>query len=51
MKEYKNAEDKGDADAKKAAEGKIISIYKSNNMVIDARDVASLVAKNAAKLK
>ena len=47
MKEYKNA--KTDEDKNKAAQ-KIIDIYKSKNMVIDAHDVQKLVEKNAAAL-
>lgn len=47
MKEYKNAKDQN---AKDTAAEKIISIYKSNNMVIDNRDVESLVNKNKDKL-
>lgn len=44
MKEYQTAKDKSNA------ESKIISIYKSRGMVIDARDVQNLVANNAKAL-
>lgn len=47
MKEYKDAKDEA---GKKSAADKIISIYKSRQMVIDAHDVQNLVNKNASKL-
>lgn len=47
MKEYKNATDKNQRDN---AAKKIIDIYKNNNIVIDYRDVKSLVDKNSKKL-
>ena len=48
MKEYKNAKTKEDEN--KAAQ-KIIDIYKSRHMTIDAHDVQKLVEKNAAALE
>lgn len=48
MKEYKNAKSE---DEKSAAANKIINIYKSRNMVIDAHDVQKLVEKNAGALE
>lgn len=48
MKEYKNA--KSDEERTTAA-NKIINIYKSRNMVIDAHDVQKLVEKNSAALE
>lgn len=47
MKEYNEAKDNN---SKKAAEDKIINIYKSKNMVIDAHDVQTLVDKNKNNL-
>lgn len=47
MKEYKNAKDEN---GKTNAANKIINIYKSKNIVIDAHDVQNLVNKNANKL-
>lgn len=41
---------KGNEEAKKAAANKIINIYKSKNMVIDAHDVQTLVDKNKGSL-
>lgn len=41
---------KGDDSAKKTAADKIISIYKSKGMVIDAHDVQTLVEKNKGSL-
>lgn len=46
MKEHKN----GDKDAQANASKKIISIYKSKNMVIDDHDVQNLVNQNAGNL-
>ena len=46
--EYKNAKTKEDEN--KAAQ-KIIDIYKSRQMTIDAHDVQKLVEKNAAALE
>lgn len=47
MKEYNDAKDEN---GKKAAADKIINIYKSKNMNIDAHDVQTLVSKNQSKL-
>ena len=47
MKEHLN----GDDNAKKAAENKIINIYKSKGMVIDAHDVQNLVSRNKSALE
>lgn len=53
VKEIKSAMQdyiKGNEDGKKAAANKIISIYKSKNMVIDDHDVQTLVEKNKGSL-
>lgn len=53
IKEIKSAMQdyiKGNEDGKKVAANKIISIYKSKNMVIDAHDVQTLVEKNKGSL-
>lgn len=47
MKEYKNA---NDDNGRTTAANKIINIYKSKNIVIDAHDVQNLVKKNEGKL-